>query len=101
MRKKIPETQYRGSRLCRVLGNPTAYQVIRLLAKGKATPSEMAREIGLSLSTICCTLRSLRNIDVIRYEIIYRNKICFLKDPTVIRIIRDIEHFVRNMRFMR
>ncbi len=100
-RKRVPETQYRGSRFCRVLGNPTAYQIINLLAKGKATPSEMAQEIGLSLSTICSTLRSLRNIDVIRYEIINRNKVYFLKDATIIKIIRDIEHFVRNMRFLR
>ncbi len=99
-RKPVPETQYRGSRFCRILGNPTAYQIIRRLSKGAATPSELAEEIGLSLSTVSCTLRTLRNIDVIRYEITDKNKMYFLKDDTIAEIIKRIELFVRNMRFL-
>ncbi|MEO0095059.1 MAG: helix-turn-helix domain-containing protein [candidate division WOR-3 bacterium] len=99
-RKSVPETQYRGSRFCRILGNPTAYQIIRYLSKGTATPSELAEEIGLSLSTICCTLRTLRNIDVVRYEINDKSKVYFLKDETIAEIVKSIEKFVRHMRFL-
>jgi len=27
------ETHYRASRFCRVLGNPTAYEILKILAK--------------------------------------------------------------------
>ena len=100
MRKKIPETEYRASRFCRIMGNPTAYQIVRYLIKKKrASPTELVDEIGLSLQTICDTLRNLRNIDVIRYETLNKNKIYFLKDPKLVEILEDIERFVRRARF--
>jgi DNA-binding transcriptional ArsR family regulator len=98
MRKKMPETQYRGSRFCRILGNPTAYQILHHLMRGSASPSELVNEIGLSLQTISDTLRDLRNIDVVRYETVKKNKIYSIKDPTLISIIKDIEKFVRRIR---
>jgi DNA-binding transcriptional ArsR family regulator len=100
-RREVPESQYRSSRFCRVLGNPTAYQIIRYLSRDEATPTELAKHIGLSLPTICCTLRTLRNIDAIRYEIVNKNKVYYLKDETLARILDNIEHFVRHMRFLR
>lgn len=94
----MPETQYRGSRFCRILGNPTAYQILRHLMDGPASPTELVREIGLSLQTISDTLRDLRNVDVVRYETVKKNKIYFLKDPTLIRVIVNIENFVKRIR---
>jgi len=94
----MPETQYRGSRFCRVLGNPTAYQILRSLVKKPATPSTLRAEIGLSLQTISDTLRTLRNIDVVRYDTIDKNKIYYLKDKTLMPIVDSIERFVRRMR---
>lgn len=98
MRKRLPETQYRGSRLCRVLGNPTAYQVLRCIMKQPVSPSELANEIGLSLQTISDTLRNLRNIDIVRYDTVNKNKIYYLKDPTLIKIVGEMERFVQQMR---
>ena len=93
------ETEYRASRFCRVMGNPTAYQIVRcLLKKKRSSPSEMANEIGLSLQTTCDTLRNLRNIDVVRYETLSKNKISFLKDDKIIDILDDLEKFVRRLR---
>jgi len=94
----MPETQYRGSRFCRILGNPTAYQILSHLMKKPASPTELVKEIGLALQTICDTLRNLRNIDVVRYETVGKNKIYFLKDAYLKHIITDIEIFVERMR---
>jgi DNA-binding HxlR family transcriptional regulator len=94
----MPETQYRGSRFCRVLGNPTAYQILRSLMKKPSTPSALQNEIGLSLQTISDTLRKLRNINIVRYETVDKNKIYFLKDKALVPVINSIEKFVNRMR---
>lgn len=94
----MPETQYRASRFCRILGNPTAYQIVRYLVKKSATPTELVDKIGLSLQTISGTLRTLRNIDVVRYETVNKNKLYFLKDNTLVEILNDMERFVQRMR---
>lgn len=95
----MPETEYRASRFCRIMGNPTAYQIVSYLAKKKrSSPTELVEKIGLSLQTICDTLRNLRNIDVVRYETINKNKVYSLKDGKIVDILEDIEGFVRRVR---
>jgi len=98
MKRKMPETEYRGSRLCRILGNPTAYQIIKQLLRGKASPTELQQRIGLSLPTISDTLGNLRNVDLVRYETVGNRKIYFLKDVMLSNLTKDIEIFVRRMR---
>lgn len=51
-KKKIPEIRYRASRICRAMGNPTAYEVLHILKKGERTPEELAKLLGVSLPTI-------------------------------------------------
>ena len=97
-RRKIPETQYRASRVCRILGNPTAYQIIRALGKREKTPSELAVEIEVSVPTVSDTLRNLRNIDVVRYETNFNERIYWVKDTTILEIIDKLEEFVRHIR---
>ena len=100
MRRKMPETQYRASRFCRIMGNPTAYQITHYLIKKKrSSPTELVSKIGLSLQTICDTLRNLRNIDLVRYETVNKNKVYFLKDEKIVDILEDIEELVRRARF--
>ncbi len=65
------------------------------------SPTELAGEIGLSLQTICDTLRDLRNIDVVRYDTVNKNKIYYLKDETLNSIVADIERFVMRIRIKR
>ncbi|MGB7053690.1 MAG: winged helix-turn-helix domain-containing protein [bacterium] len=99
MRRKMSETEYRASRFCRIMGNPTAYQIVRYLTKKRrSSPTELVERIGLSLQTICDTLRNLRNIDVVRYETINRNKVYFIKDSKIVDILGDIEGFVERLR---
>jgi DNA-binding transcriptional ArsR family regulator len=65
----MDEAEYRQSRLCRVLGNPVAFTVVRLLAEGKEmSTSEIARAAGRSVSRISNILAALRLAEVVRYE---------------------------------
>ena len=98
MRRKMPETEYRASRLCRILGNPTAYQIIKSLMRKKASVSELTHRIGLSLQTISDTLRNLRNVDLVRYDTVDKRKIYSLKDDSLRALTKDIELFVQRMR---
>lgn len=98
MKRKMPETQYRASRFCRILGNPTAYQIVRYLVKKNASPSELVEKIGLSVQTISDTLRNLRNVDIVRYETVNKSKVYFLKDKTIVAILDDVEIFVNRIR---
>ena len=94
----MPETKYRASRLCRVLGNPTAYQIIVYLRRSSMTPTQLSKRIGLSLKTISSTLRHLREVNIVRYETRDKNKIYFLKDESLVDIMDSIERFVNTMR---
>lgn len=97
-RRKISETQYRASRVCRILGNPTAYQIIRKLSKREKTPSDLSAELEVSVPTVSNTLRNLRNIDVVRYETKFNERIYWIKDTTILEIIDKLEKFVQHIR---
>jgi DNA-binding transcriptional ArsR family regulator len=92
------ETDYRASRFCRVLGNPTAYQILKLLKKSARTPTQLSEKVGVTLKTISATLRNLRQINVVRYETQYKNKVYSLKDSSLLEILRYIEKYVDKMR---
>lgn len=94
----MPETEYRASRVCRILGNPTAYQVIKSLFKCEKTPSQLAHEIGVSVATISDVLRNLRNIDVVRYEVKTNERVYWIKKPVVVEILLKLERFVETIR---
>lgn len=65
----MEEAWYRASRLCRLLGNPVAFQVILLLQrKGPLAPGQIAREVKRSVSTVSGMLAKLRAADLVRYD---------------------------------
>jgi DNA-binding transcriptional ArsR family regulator len=65
----IDETEYRQSRICRLLGNPVIYQLIVLLDNsGPTTPSMLAKRSGRSVQTISTHLAKLRTADLVRYD---------------------------------
>lgn len=92
------ETEYRASRICRVLGNPTAYQIIKVLLKSKKTPSAIAKKLRVSKTLVSSTLRILRNTDLVRYETKGIEKVYWIKDDTVFNVTRSLEKFVKRMR---
>ncbi|KPJ70596.1 hypothetical protein AMJ52_09745 [candidate division TA06 bacterium DG_78] len=97
-KKKIPEVHYRASRVCRVLGNPTAYEMLHILTRGQKTPSELAQILGLSVPTVSAVLRSLRQLDLIRYDVKYRERFYWVKDKTVLAVMETLEHLVKRIK---
>ncbi|MEW6669923.1 MAG: helix-turn-helix domain-containing protein, partial [Thermodesulfobacteriota bacterium] len=65
-KQNIPETMYRASRCCRVLGNPTVYLILHCLGGQRKTPNDLSEEMKIPLSTISMTLRHLRQMDMVR-----------------------------------
>ncbi len=98
MRKKIPELHYRSSRICRVLGNPTAYEVLKALSRSVMKPTEIARKLRLSIPTISVVLRSLRQLDLVRYESVVDGKKYSIKDSMVLSVMNQIETLVRRLK---
>ena len=94
MKKRIPETRYRASRICRALGNPTAYEVLTLLTGQRRTPEELASMIGVTVATVSQVLRVLRNLDLVRYEVKWRQHEYWIKAPMVKTVMRDLEKLV-------
>lgn len=97
MREMIPEKRYRASRICRALGNPTAYEVLTLLSNKKMTPDELARALGVSVATISQVLRVLRNLDLVRYEVNWRQRLYWIKPRVVRRVMLDLERLVSSI----
>ena len=65
----MEENKYRGSRLCRLLGNPVVYQMVSLLENnGPLTPSKLAKFAGRSVQTVSGHLAKLRAADLVRYD---------------------------------
>ncbi|MGQ9817808.1 MAG: ArsR/SmtB family transcription factor [bacterium] len=100
-RKQMPETEYRASRLCRVLGNPTAYQILKILCRGARTPSALAHELKLSNQTICDNLRNLRQVDLVRYDTDKQQRVYFLKDKILKNALAILEEYAERMRIKR
>jgi len=100
-KKKIPEIRYRASRICRAMGNPTAYEVLHILKKGERTPEELAKLLGVSLPTISQVLRSLRDLDLVRYEVKWRNRIYWIKTNVVVRVMTNLEQLVKIIENMK
>ncbi|MBI2191350.1 MAG: winged helix-turn-helix transcriptional regulator [Planctomycetes bacterium] len=98
LKNKMPETWYRASRCCRVLGNPVAYLILKSLGDGRKTPSELAEEIGPSLTQVSNILRHLRETDLVRYETRHKEKVYWVKDGQVLDALARLEQFVDTMR---
>jgi len=81
-----------------VLGNPTAYQVVKLLTKEQQTPSAIAEKLRLFLSRISTVLRHLRQIDIVRYENLREGKVYFIKDEAVVSILSLLENSVERLK---
>ena len=94
----MPESMYRASRFCRIIGNPTAYLLIRYLGKNRKTPTEMSEDLGISLYTVSRTLRHLRQIEVVRYETAVEGKIYWIKDGDIFSILDRLEYWIDKER---
>ena len=94
MKKTIPENRYRASRICRALGNPTAYEVLTILKEKKRTPEELASMLGVNIATVSQALRVLRNLDLVRYEVNWRQHLYWIKSDSVKLVMHNLERLV-------
>jgi predicted transcriptional regulator len=102
-RKPVSETEYRASRFFRLLGNPDIYLLVKEIGNRKIQPKELAKKLGKNKSTISYYLRTLKAIDVVRYKTYGKLKkgyytLYWLKDETVLDILKDAEKFIEKMR---
>lgn len=97
-KQTMPETMYRASRCCRILGNPTAYLILRCLDIKHKTPGELSQELRMPISTISMTLRHLRQLDMVRYETQGNTKQYWIKERKILNILGFLEQWVEDMR---
>lgn len=97
-KSKMPETMYRSSRFCRVVGSPTAYLILRALQGGSLTVKEISEQIEISENAVSFALRNLRQIDVVRYETVGLNKAYWIKNSRILSILDSIEGWVDELR---
>ncbi len=97
-RKKIPENHYRASRVCRILGNPTAYEVLHILARGEKTPTELASILGVRVPTVSQVLRSLRQLDLIRYDVRFNERVYWIKEDAIVSILEMFDDLIKRIR---
>ncbi len=92
------ESRYRESRVCRVLGNPVVYAIVRLLEeRGAMSPTAMARAVGRRLPTVSGHLAMLRTENVVRYDRRGGATRYWLKhEPATKRILAALAAFVRE-----
>lgn len=97
-RRKIPEIRYRASRICRALGNPTAYEILHILTKHKQTPEQLAHALGISVATVSQTLRVLRLLDLVRYEVSWRKHTYWIKTQDLITVMENLEELIKTIK---
>ena len=82
----MEETEYRQSRLCRLLGNPVVFSIVLSLAEYRElTPTEIAKNVGRSVPRVSNLLAALRLAEVVRYDTAGRETKYRLKHPRQIR----------------
>ena len=62
------EREYRAAVVLETLGEPTRFQIIRLLQNGPKAVIELARLTGRDAATVCQHLATLRHLHVVRYR---------------------------------
>jgi len=75
--------------------SPTAYEIIKVLGCRKMRPADLANDFGLSRQTICDALRSLRQLDLVRYEISKYGKFYTIKEKQLPVAITELERLVK------
>ena len=93
----------RASQFCRILGNPLAYRIVRLLDGRRKRPIEMARTLGASAPAVVNQLRSLKLAGVVRARSGGvrrggRRVEYWLSEPSLGRCVGDLERCLRGIR---
>lgn len=92
----------RASQFCRVLGNPLAYRIVRLLDGARRRPKDLARALHVSPTAVVNQLKHLKLMGVVRFRSsgvrrAGRKVEYWLADPSLNRRLRDIERAVGRL----
>ncbi len=93
---KIMEKKYRGSMVCRVMGYPITYAIVRLLSENGPMPlEEIVKKVNRTKGTVCNHLVKLKLSNLVRYDKEGHKTIYWLKYPAETKeFIKACEKFV-------
>ncbi len=93
---KISEKKYRGSVLCRILGYPITYAIVKmLLEKGPMNLEEITALVEISKPGVVAHLRKLKITNIIRYEKRWPKTYYWIKYPKEVRaVLKTIDTLV-------
>lgn len=102
MKRTTDDDVRRGSQLCRILGNPIAYEIVRILGEGRRRPMELAKRLGVSASAVVNQLKHLKIAGVVRFESggvrrAGRKVEYYLADRSFTRRLDDFERAVKSL----
>jgi predicted transcriptional regulator len=92
----------KGSQFCRILGNPLAYRIVRLLDGHRRRPMELARLTGVSATAVVNQLKHLKIAGAVRFHSsgvrrAGRKVEYWLSDRALVRILEDLERCLRSI----
>ena len=85
---KIFEKIFRGSLVCRVLGYPVSYEIVKMLIENRSmTFNDIVGKFKRSKSTICYHMSKLRYTHIVRYEKTPAGTVYWIKYPKEVKAI--------------
>ncbi|UCG91267.1 MAG: winged helix-turn-helix transcriptional regulator [candidate division WOR-3 bacterium] len=87
---KIREKKYRGSLICRTIGYPISYAIVRMLLEhGPMNLQQIVKRVKRSKATVCVHLAKLKLANIVRYEKEWRKTMYWIKYP------REVKKFLQ------
>ena len=95
--------QRRTSQFCRIIGNPIAYGIVRLLDGKRRRPKDLSRILGVSATTIVNQLKHLKIAGVVHYRATAKRRAgrkveYWLADRRVGRSLDGLERTLRDLK---
>ena len=92
----------RASQFCRILGNPLAYRIVRLLDGKRRRPMELAKILGVSATAVVNQLKHLKIAGAVEFNSsgvrrAGRKVEYWLRDRSLARHLDGLEKTVRSM----
>ncbi|UCG92047.1 MAG: winged helix-turn-helix transcriptional regulator [candidate division WOR-3 bacterium] len=87
---KITEKKYRGSVMCRILGYPITYAIVKLLLEhGPMELDEIVRRVKISKPGVSLHLKKLKIANIVRYEKRWPKTYYWIKYPEEVKDFLD------------
>jgi len=95
----VIEKRFRGSMICRVLGYPISYGIVKLLLEeGEMELDNIAAYVKRSRQATCSQLTKLRLTNIIRYDKKGQRTVYWIKYPKeTAQLLEDCERLVSRI----